>query len=72
MSSSSLPPSIHIFSALREKNTKELDSHSRPKRTKQKSPENMTAPYDFRRDVEIPDDLIARLCAGEKQEKVTF
>ena len=32
----------------------------------------MTAPYDFRRDVEIPDDLIARLCAGEKQEKVTF
>ena len=30
----------------------------------------MTAPFDYRRDVEIPDDLIARLCAGEKQEKV--
>ena len=31
----------------------------------------MTAPFDFRRDVEIPADLIARLCAGEKQEKVS-
>ena len=36
-----------------------------------KNNREMTSPFDYRRDVEIPDDLIARLCAGEIQEKVS-
>ena len=65
-----LRASIHIISAWREtKNTKE--QFTQEEHTEKKEPlENMTAPFDFRQDVEIPDDLIARLCAGEKQEKV--
>ena len=29
----------------------------------------MTSPFDYRRDVEIPEDLLKRICQGQRESK---